>query len=84
MNEGDEIKQLLKENIETSKESLKILKGIRRSNRISAFFRIIYWLIIIGAAFGAYYFLQPYLNQLLDLIKQVQGIQKSLPNIPLH
>lgn len=83
MNGDDEIKKLLKENVETSKESLKILKGIRRNSRISAFFKIIYWLIIIGAAFGAYYYLQPYMNQALDLVKQVQGIQKSLQNVPM-
>ena len=73
MDGGEEIKELLKENVEISKESLKILKGIRRNSRISAFFRIVYWLIIIGVAFGAYYYLQPYIKQLLDLLKQVQG-----------
>ncbi len=46
MNGDDEVKKLLRENVEISKESLKILKGFRRNNRISAFFRIIYWLII--------------------------------------
>ena len=80
---NEELKNLLQKNLETSQESLKILKKINRSRLIGNFFSFIKWLIIIGTAFGAYYYLQPYINQLLDLVKQVQGIQKSLQNVPM-
>jgi hypothetical protein len=79
MNGDEELKKLLKENLDVSQESLKILKGIRRSNRVSAVFRFIYWLVIIGAALGLYYYLQPYLSQVPALWNQVQNIQKMLP-----
>ena len=76
----EELKKLLEENIEISRESLKILKGIRRHNRISSAFKVFYWLIIIGALAGAYYFLEPYIKQGLAIVNQVQetvsGVQK--------
>lgn len=77
---SEELEKILKENLEISRESLKILKGIRRGNRIAAAFKIFYWLIIIGSVVGAYYYLQPYLQQALNIAKQAQetisGVQK--------
>ncbi len=70
----EELEKLLKENIEISRESLKILKGIRRANRLASAFKIFYWLVIIGSAVGAYYFLEPYIKQGLAIISQVQEI----------
>ena len=32
--------------------------------RMSSIVRAVYWIFIIGTAFGAYYFLQPYIDQL--------------------
>lgn len=76
----EDIKKLLEENIEISEESLKILKGIRRANRIAAAFKIFYWLIIIGSVVGAYYYLQPYIEQIKnlppDILKSLQEIMK--------
>ena len=78
MDEG--LEKLLNEHLAISKESLKILQGIRRGNRLGAAFKIFYWLIIIGSAVGAYYFLQPYIKQGLAIVNQVQetvsGVQK--------
>jgi len=82
MNGDEEIKQLLKEDVEVSKESLQILRGIRRANRISAFFKFVYWLIVLAIAFGAYYYLQPFIDKVPGLLDQVQGVQKLLQNVP--
>ena len=71
---SEELEKLLKENIEISRESLKILKGIRRANRFASIFKIFYWLVIIGSAVGAYYFLEPYIKQGLAIISQVQEV----------
>lgn len=77
----EEIKKLLEENLEISRQSLKILKGIRRANRIAAAFKILYWLVIIGALAGAYYFLQPYIQNAVGIAQEVQqtlsGTQKT-------
>lgn len=70
--EQDE-KQLLQKTYDLAKENNKILRGIRRSNRWSAFMRIVYWLLIIGASIGAFYFIQPYLNAATNAYKSLES-----------
>ena len=81
-----EERQLLKETAELVKENHSILKSIRRSNRISSFFRAIYWLIIVGTAFGTYFFLQPYIDPLIKVIdstkSNVQTIRDFMTRTP--
>jgi len=73
----EELKRILDENLAISKESLKILKGIRRGNRLAIAFKFFYWLVIIGSAVGAYYFLEPYVKSAVDIIQGVQGTLSS-------
>jgi len=84
-----EEKKILEENLEISKESLKILKGIRRANRLNMAFKILYWLVILGAVAGVYYFVEPYIKSAMGAIQQVQqappgnqnGTQDSSPDL---
>ena len=66
-------KDLLQKTYELSTENNKILRGIRSSNRWSVFFRIFYWILIIGASVGAFYFIQPYIDIAVNTYKSVQG-----------
>jgi hypothetical protein len=59
-----EDRELLRHSIELGEENNAILRGIQRSMRISRAITIVYWLIIIGTSLGAYYFLQPYMEQI--------------------
>ncbi len=74
MADSEDLKELLEENIEVSKESLKILKSIRRSNRISSFFRFLYWLVIIGSIVGVYYYFQPFINGAIKTFQQIISV----------
>ena len=47
-----EERELLTQSIKLAEENNKMLRGIRRSARVASFLRVIYWLIIIGTAFG--------------------------------
>ncbi len=72
------------------KENNEILKGMRRSMRISRFFTVLYWVVIIGVGFGAYYFIQPFIEPFIETgkgifqnIKEVQdGLDASSLDIP--
>lgn len=75
----DELKQLLKRNIEASEESLKILKKINRARVFGNIYTFFKWLIIIGISVGAYYYIEPYIGQLTGLLKQFQKLQNILP-----
>ena len=43
-------------------ENHEILKTIRRQQYLSNFGRILYWLVILGALGGTYYYLKPLLS----------------------
>ncbi len=84
-----EERELLTQSIKLAEENNKMLRSIRRSSRVSAFLRILYWLIILGTAFGVYYYTQPYLNAVVksyngmrENIESVKGITSKLPTLP--
>ena len=62
-----ESKKLLEDTFVLAQENNKMLHSLMRSMRISRIISILYWVIIIGSALGAYYFIQPYINQLIDI-----------------
>jgi uncharacterized protein YjgD (DUF1641 family) len=66
----DEMYELVKENNE-------ILSGLLRRERISNFFRIMYWIMILGTIFGVYYYIQPIIQSLTFNLQSVQsGLNK--------
>lgn len=71
-------KELLEKTYELEKENNRMLRSIRNSGRWSLIFRVFYWLIIIGLSVGAFYFIQPYLQSLMDTYSNVQD---SIGNI---
>ncbi len=73
-----EDRELLRHSIHLSEQNNTILRGIQRSMRISRAISIIYWVIIIGTAFGTYYYLQPYMDQVW---KVYDGAKENLGQI---
>ncbi|MFO0718762.1 MAG: hypothetical protein U0522_01920 [Candidatus Paceibacterota bacterium] len=72
-----EERALIEETLAISRENNNILKSMRRSARLGRIMQITYWLLIIGASVGAYYFIQPYIEQLLGVYSGVQdGVMK--------
>ncbi|HPX52185.1 MAG TPA: hypothetical protein PLE26_00125 [Candidatus Paceibacterota bacterium] len=59
-------------------ENNKMLRKIRRNQKISSWIKTFYWIIILGTLFGAYYFLQPYIN---SFNKNIQNLQNTINNI---
>lgn len=84
-----EEKSLLVQSLALAKENNKLLRGMRRSARIASVLRIIYWIIIIGSVFSAYYALQPFFdtfvksyNGMKDNLDTVKNITTKLPALP--
>ena len=82
----EDIKELLK----LTQENNKLLRKMRRSAMIGNVMRIFYWAIIFGGPVVIYYYyLQPYLGQLIDTYNggvgevgdQIQGISGILKKI---
>ncbi|OGI86613.1 hypothetical protein A3A05_03470 [Candidatus Nomurabacteria bacterium RIFCSPLOWO2_01_FULL_41_12] len=73
-----ETRKLLERTSELAEENNKILRSMRRSQRISSIIRFVYWAFIIGSAVGAYYFIQPYLTQVIDIYSSISDTQQKL------
>lgn len=62
-----ESKKLLEDTFALAEENNKMLRSVVQSMRISRIMSIVYWVFIIGSAVGAYYFIQPYVDQLISV-----------------
>ena len=62
----DRIENLVEENNAMLRKMLSIARWARVA-------RIVYWLILIGAAVGAFYYIQPVLDQVLETYKDILG-----------
>jgi hypothetical protein len=73
-----EERSLLERTHKLAEENNSILRSIRRLTRFGTVMRVSYWVIILALSFGAYYFIQPYLQTMFGSYGQLQG---SLLNI---
>ena len=72
-----ESKKLLEETLALAKENNSMLHSMRRSLRIQRVMSILYWLFIIGSAVGAYYLIQPYVDQVIDAYGSMSNVLNS-------
>ncbi len=82
-----DIKKILIENLEITKQNNELLTKIRSVQKWSQITRAVYWLLIIGASLGSYYFIQPYLGSILNVysggvsdIHSISDFSKNLPD----
>jgi hypothetical protein len=80
-----EVKQLLEENLRLSKENNVLLLKIRSVQRWAQITRVLYWVVIIGVSFGAFYYVQPFLGNMLNVytggvggLNNINDITKNL------
>jgi hypothetical protein len=76
-----EEREMLKKTLELSQENNKMLHSIKRDMFWGRVVRVIYWIIIIGAAIGIYYYIEPYLNGAIDAYGNVKGDLQSFGDL---
>lgn len=64
--------------LKLTEDNNKMLRKIRRNQKISSWIKTLYWVVILGILFGAYYFLQPYIT---TFNRNVQNLQNTLNSI---
>jgi hypothetical protein len=62
-----ETKELLRQNVELSKQNNQMLQKLVRAQKLAVIYRFVYWGIILFSTFGLYYFIQPFLGNLLNM-----------------
>lgn len=67
--------------LELEEENNKMLKRIRGSQKTARMFKVIYWVIIIGLALGAYYYVKPVYESVVNVYTQNADILKGI-NLP--
>ena len=57
-----EERSLLESTHQLARENNQLLQKLNRRARLSTLVKVLYWVVIIGLSFGAFYFIQPYIN----------------------
>jgi len=74
-------RRLLEKIAELTRRNQVILKKLHRAQVIGRTFHILYWVLIIGTTIGAFYFLQPYIDQLKSIYAGIQDTFGGLQNL---
>lgn len=77
----EDLKKLLQRNLEVSEESLKILKKINRARIMATVYNTLKLAIIILLSVGAYYYVEPMINNLFGALNQLTGGAQSTQQI---
>lgn len=72
---------MLKKALELSQENNEMLRAMKRSMFIGRIFRIAYWVVIIGAGVGAYYYIEPYLDGAVSAYGSIKGDVQSFGDL---
>lgn len=66
-------------------ENQRILLKIRRTQRNATLFRVFYWVCIVALTLGAFYYIQPYIEQISKfysgLYETEDKLKTSIPDI---
>lgn len=78
----DEIKKLLKQNIENTQEILHTVKKLNRHILWQRIFRIIKWTVVIGLIIFGFFQIQPYLDLIYSSFQKLGEMSDQLQSIP--
>ncbi len=73
-----EIKELLEKNLALNEENNRLLRGLRRSNRLALVWRVIYIGIFLGGAALAFTTLKPYYEGVKQTYGSIVDTQKEI------
>ncbi len=77
-----EVKTLLEETKKLVEDNNKILHSIQKRERLSFLVRILYWLVIIGIGVGAFYYVKPYMEQLMKVYQSIKETEQKIEQLP--
>ena len=75
----EETKSLLEENLAIGKDNRRMLKKLLSYRRLEAIYSVLKWVVVLGIGLWTYYYLQPYLDQVLAAYNQLNGVFQNLP-----
>ena len=79
-----ESKQLLQNTLALAEENNKLLYKIRGVQKRGVVYQVLKYLLILGIAFGSFYYVEPYLNKIVDMYNSITGVEQKVNNSPLQ
>jgi len=79
-----ESKQLLQNTLALAEENNKMLHKVRGVQRRGIVWQVLKYLLILGIAFGSFYYIEPYLNKIMNFYNSVAGIEQKIDSSPLQ
>ncbi len=73
----EEFDQKLERLTKMVEEDHQMIRSLYTRARINSILRIIYLILIVGAAVGAYYFIEPYLTKVMEIYNSVKNTQAN-------
>ena len=64
---NEELEKLVEKSLALAEDNNRMLKKLYKSMRWSRAINILYWVLLVGSVFGAYYFLQPFIDETKNL-----------------
>lgn len=75
-----ESKRLLEETLELTQENNKMLHKVRSIQKWATFWSLLKVFLVIGIALGSFYFLEPYIDQLMNVYSGASEALKMFQN----
>lgn len=75
-----EPKKLLEETFRLTKENNQILLKVRSVQKWATWWSMFKIIVIVSIAFGAFYFLEPFVNKFIDIWNNISGSQQQKLN----
>ncbi len=70
----------LDELYELSQENNEILRSLLRREKFTTYMRLVYWLVIIGAVFGLYYYVEPVISYISNNSSLITSFLENINN----
>lgn len=73
-----EERKMLEETYELVKDNNEMLHRVRGVQKRAFFWSVLKIIVIAGIAFGAFYYLEPYLNKVMNTLTQISGMKQNV------
>lgn len=75
----EELKELVKRQAQLNADTNKMVRSMRRSQRIHTFMSILWWVLIAGVSLYTYFnYVQPYVEQIMGIYGSAQNFQGQI------
>jgi hypothetical protein len=75
---------LLEKTLKLTEENNRLIHKVRGVQKRQAFWSVLKILVILGIALGAFYYLEPYLDKLMNVFNSIPGLKQNLDSDSLQ